>query len=147
MDAFKKKLAARQWWLAVGVLGLIAAFVLTFNLEAASVCGLQSFIAGFQTGFTIVIGILLLVILAKTRIAIRNPEQLKKAYIAETDERSLMIRQKAGSAVMNIIMYGLSVGALVAGNFNETVFVTLLAACLFVGLVGVSFKLYYRVKL
>ena len=146
MEQFQKKLMIQQAHLVLGLIGLIAVFVFTLMHESApSPTG--HFIAGFQSGISFALALLFLLSIYRTFVAMKNPDKLKKLYISETDERVLLIRQKAGSAGMNIVMYGFIIAAFIAGNFNEIVFFTLLAACLFVGLVRGFFKLYYRTKI
>jgi len=146
MEQFKKRLVVQQICLAIGITLLIAVFIVSLNIESTpSAAG--HFIEGFQAGITVTLVGLFVFLIVRARVAIKDADKLRKLYISETDERTLLIRQKSGSAGMNIVMYGLIIGAFVAGNFNEVVCLTLLGACLFVGLVRGFFKLYYRVKI
>jgi len=146
MEQFKKKLIAQQYFLVIGIIGLIIVFVFNIVRESApSATG--HFIEGVQAGFTIPLAGVFIFLFCRTLSATKNPDKLRKLYIAETDECTMLIRQKSGSAGMNIVMYGLTLGAFVAGSFNETVFFTLLGACIFVGLVRGFFKVYYRIKI
>ena len=146
MEQFKKKLIVQQCYLTIGLIGLIAVFLFSLNHESMP-SAVGHFIGGFQTGISIALAGAFLFLSYRTLAAIKNSDKLRKLYISETDERVLLIRQKSGSAGMNIVMYGLTIGAFIAGNFNDTVFFTLLGACLFVGLVRGFFKLYYRAKI
>jgi len=148
MDEFKKKLTAQQILLLSGLLGVCSAALLTRFYEKATSAteNIQAFIEGVQVG--VVIGLLgfLLFFFVRNILAIRNPERLKKLYISEMDERKQFIQRQAGSVGMNIVMYGLTAGTVVAGNINNTVFFTLLGACVFVALVRGFLKIYYRKK-
>jgi len=146
MEQFKKKLIVQQRYLSFGLLGLIAVFVFSLHHESAP-SAIGHFIGGFQTGISITLAGAFLFLLYRTLAAIKDSDKLRKLYIFETDERILLIRQKSGSAGMNIVMYGLIIGAFIAGNFNDIVCLTLLGACIFVGLVRGFFKLYYRIKI
>jgi len=146
MEQFQKKLMIQQGFLGVGLLGLIAVFVFTLMHESAAT-PTGHFIAGFRSGISFALLLLFLLSIYRTAAAMKNPDKLRKLYVFETDERVLLIRQKAGSAGMNIVMYGFIIAAFIAGNFSEPVFFTLLGACLFVGLVRGFFKLYYRTKI
>jgi len=148
MDEFKKKLRNRQILIFVAMLGATGAFILSSCLEKESATpeNLRDFIGGFQVGVAAGLLGVLIVFAARYFMAIGNPERLKKLYISETDERRLFIKQKTGDIGMNIITYGLIVGTIVAGNFNDTVFITLLCTCLFVSLIRGFLKLYYRRK-
>ena len=148
MDEFKKKLKSQQVVLTAGLLFACAALGLSrhYVKEISASEFLQGFVAGFQVGIVAsIFGILIVFIMRNIR-AIRTPERLKRLYISETDERNLFIKQKSGSAGMNIIVYGLAVATAVAGNINDTVFFALLGACLFVVSVRGFLKLYYRNK-
>jgi len=146
MEQFKKRLIVQQYCLAIGIIGLIIAFIFSHNYESVP-SAIGHFIEGFQAGISITLVCIFLFLSHRAFAAIRNADKLRKLYISETDERALLIRQKSGSAGMNIVMYGLTVGAFIAGNFNEIVCLTLLGACIFVGLVRGFFKLYYRAKI
>ena len=148
MEEFKKKLRNRQILLFVAMLVATGAFILSgyFKKEAATPGNLRDFIGGFQAGVAAGLLGVLVVFAVRYFMAIGNPERLKKLYISETDERILFIKQKTGDIGMNIITYGLIVGANVAGNLNSTVFITLMCAVLFVSLVRGFLKIYYRRK-
>lgn len=148
MDEFKKNLQYRQTLLMSGFVCANSAIMLTRNFvkETFASGHLQGFIEGFQIGILLVLLGVLVFFFVKNIIAMRSPEQLKRLYISETDERKQFIKQKSGSVGMNIVMYGLALGTAVAGNLNDTVFFTLLGACLFVTLIRGFFKLYYRNK-
>lgn len=148
MDDFRKRMQRRQIILVCGLLGACCAILLSRHYEKAPSASefLRGFAEGFQTGIIAVTLLLPAFFIFRNTFAMRDPERLKRLYISETDERKLMIMQKSGSDGMNVIMYGLAVGAAVAGNFNDTVFFTLLGACLFVTLVRGIMKLYYNLK-
>jgi len=148
MDDFKKKLQGRQLVLAAGLLCACCAVLLSRNFpkEPSASEFLQGFTAGFQSGIIAVLVGFLVFFFVRNIFVMRNPERLKRLFISETDERKLFIMQKSGSSGMNIVVYGLAVGTAVAGNLNDTVFFTLLGACLFVTMVRVALKLYYRTK-
>lgn len=148
MDEFKKRMQGRQLLLIGGLLGACTAVMFSRNYEKAPSASefLHGFTEGFQVGIIIALFGFLTFFFFRNILAMRNPERLKRLYISETDERKLLIMQKSGSSGMNIVMYGLAVGTAVAGNFNDTVFFTLLGACLFVTSVRGFLKLYYRKK-
>jgi len=148
MEEFKKKLINRQILLFVAMLGAAGTFILSSRFEQKATMSehLREFIGGFQAGIAAGLLCVLIVFAIRYFMAAGNPERLKKLYISETDERTLFIKQKTGDIGMNIISYGLIVGANVAGNLNSTVFITLMCALLFVSLVRGFLKIYYRRK-
>jgi len=147
MDDFKKKLTARQLLISVGLLVLFCAVILSRHYEkAASSDFVKGYIEGFQWGVLACLLVALLFYLIRNILALRNPEKLKKLYIAETDERKQFIQRQAGSIGMNIVMFGLAAGTVIAGNMNDTVFFTLMGACVFVALIRAFLKIYYKNK-
>ena len=148
MENFKKKLLRQLVVLIAGTFIACGAFIFSQNFvgELQAPRNLQDFILGFQTILFAFLCCTMVFFMIRICAVINKPEDLKKLYISETDERTLFIRQKAGSTGMNIITYGLIVAAVVAGSVNYTVFLSLLGACFFVAIIRGSLKLYYRNK-
>ena len=149
MEEFKKQLQRRQQILACALLFTSSALTLSrrfLTTQAAEQFISPSMVYGFQAGLVTALLACGIFLLIRNGMFLKNPEQLKKLYIAETDERTLLIRQKSGSVGMNFTLYGLAVGAAVAANLNVTAFFTLLGATFFVALVRLALKLYYRNK-
>ena len=147
MEGFKKKLLRQQVVLVAGL--FIACVAVTFGWFAGELQApdnLREFILGFQTSLFALLACTMVFFAIRNSASLAKPEDLKKLYISETDERTLFIRQKAGSTGMNIITYGLIVATVVAGSVNYTVFLSLLGACFFVAIIRGSLKLYYRNK-
>ena len=78
--------------------------------------------------------------------ATKDENQLKKLYIKENDERTIMIMLKTGAIGINICIIGLAFATIIAGYFNEIAFFTLLGSTLFVALIKGLFKVYYNIK-
>jgi len=148
MDDFKRKLQNQQVALVSGLLFTCVLLVLSNCYDKKEVLPdfLQGFIAGFQVGIVAALLGFLLFFFFRNLVSLRSPDRLKKLYISETDERKVFIFQKSGSSGMNIITYGLAVGAAVSGNINDTVFFSLLGSCLFVVIVRGTLKIYYKNK-
>jgi hypothetical protein len=145
MDDYRKKLSRRLWALGVPAVLFAALNILLslwFNRQRAG--GIPDFIRGFHWGVMLGVAAVFLYSLVRYTRALRNGEALKKLYIAETDERALMIRQKAAAGGMSLNLMGLAAAAVIAGYFNTTVFFALLGAALFSGLTNIALKLYYR---
>lgn len=149
MEEFKKKLRGRQILLVSGLLGACLATYLSarfYEKEETASEFARGYISGFQVGILLALMGTLLVFIVKHVMALRSPERLRELYISETDERKLLIKQRAGSVGMNIASYGLVAGTVVAGNINDTVFFSLFGASLFVATVRGFLKLYFRNK-
>ena len=147
MEEFKKQLQRRQQILVCALLFTASALTLSrkaFNTQAAEQFISPAMVYGFQAGLMTALLACGIFLLIRNGMFLKNPEQLKKLYIEETDERTLLIRQKSGSVGMNFVMFGLAIAAAVAANFNAMVFFTLLGACVFVSIVRFALKVYYR---
>jgi len=144
MDKFKKQLRNRQLLLAAGLVIACGAVSLTGHNDPVMPDFLQGFIEGFQVGLLAALfGVTVFYLIRYLRV-MRDPEKLKKLYISETDERKLLIQQKAGSVGFFVVLFGLVLATIVAGNYNITVFFTLLGATVFIEMVGAFLKLYYH---
>ena len=147
MEMFKKELKRQQFLLFIGVFVAVSAYFLCKQYQTALFAvDDQDFILGFQSGILVALVCMLVFYLIRNQKALGNAESLKKLYIYESDERTLLIRQKSGSTGMSITIYGLIVATIIAGVFNYVVFYSLLSATLFVALVFGFFKFYYRKK-
>jgi len=148
MDNFKKQITVRLnlLILGLGVTSLSLILSSRYNKPASESELMQSFISGFQVGIAAALLLVMFYFVIRFARAITNSERLRQLYIAETDERNALIRQKTGSIGMNVTNFGLILGTVVAGNINDTAFLTMLAASLFVGLVHAFLKIYYRRK-
>ena len=146
MEEFRKRLRKRQLILAAGLMIACSAVSLTGHNDPVMPDFLKGFIEGFQVGLLAALFGVTVFYLIRYLRAIRDPEKLKKLYVSETDERKLFIQQKAGSVGFTIVLFGLVLATIVAGNYNVTVFFTLLGATVFVEMVGGLLKLYYHSK-
>ncbi len=122
---------------------LAGGFVLAVLLLPQRTGHMGDIAAGFQWGA--LVGALgsLGVYIVYTIMSLTSQDALKKRYIAETDERKLYILQKSGSVGLDMCTYGLVMGAVIAGKYNEVVFLTLLVACLFVLIVRGALYVFY----
>jgi hypothetical protein len=105
---------------------------------------IPAYVSAFSGGLSLAAAFLLIRSVAKYTKALCNEEILKELYIAETDERNVMIRAKTGGTAVNIILATLICATIIGGVFNETVFYTLYATLLFVSIVMLIFKFYYK---
>lgn len=134
-------LAAFSFLSAAGEAGLIAGFT-----PAVSDSHWQSLWRGFIMGAACGILALLIIGLIRNIRALRSEEALKKLYIAENDERKIQIWTSARAASMQVfLILGLAAGV-VAGYFNMTVSITILACVTAHAYIGLAFKLYYSRK-
>lgn len=143
MNKFRTKIRNRIIFLIITFIILISIYLILFlNQDKLPKYSndIISFHGGALSGFSILV---ILNILGNLR-AMRNEKELKKLYIKENDERSIMIMQKTGAVGINICIIGLACAAIIVGYFNKVVFFTLLGATLFVAVIKGLFKIYYR---
>lgn len=146
MEKYKIKVNTR-----VNILSLVAVGTALIYLGLLLLRGqlpeLPSLIKGFHIGAFIGGELCVVYFLGKYFRARRNEATLKQLYIEETDERTGLILQKAGSLGMTIAMGGLVLATLIAGFFSPTVFYALMGASFFVIIVFYSLWAYYAKKL
>ena len=146
MDKFKIKIRNRILLLIILLVGLITIyFILFMNQDKLpkSSKNIMSFHGGVLSSFSI----LLILNIFRNLIAIKNEKKLRKLYIKENDERSIMIMQKTGAVGINICIVGFAGASIIAGYFNNVIFFTLLGATIFVSLIKGLFKVYYHKNL
>ncbi|MEK4072667.1 MULTISPECIES: hypothetical protein [Paenibacillus] len=142
MDKYKIKIKTRK-----NVLSLVAAATLLIYVGLIFYRGglpdLPSFIKGFHTGAFIGVEVAVAFFLVRYIKASNNEAELKKQYIEENDERSVMILQRAGTLSTAIILIGMGIASVIAGFFNPLIFYTLLTCLLFVLIVFFALWMYY----
>ena len=135
-------LAAFCFLAAAGEAGLIS-----FMQPAVEDSHWQSMWRGFITGASTGILIVLIAFLVRNIIALCDEQKLKKLYVKATDEREIQIWTSARATAMQIFLIGGIVAGIIAGYFNITVCITIIA-CIFVhSVIGFLCMIYYRIKL
>jgi hypothetical protein len=133
MEVFKEKVKRRRitdvcLMLVAVVLGIFC--VISMGSQADDGTMAEGFVAGFQFGLVISIGVLSLVDFIKLSQAIKDETKLRMLYNKEHDERMKAIRSKAGQPLLTITSVLMIIAAIIAGYFNFIVFFTLVAAVL-----------------
>ena len=142
MESFKRKVKIR---ILLVLCSIIALAFLFFALHFSTLLKTDAQ-QGFSWGFFMAAEVLLLAFLLRWLNAYRDPDALKRLYVAQTDERKIAIQQKSLSASFRIVVFSLAIGALVAGFLNFTVFITLAVVLLFFTLVKIGSMAYYTKK-
>ena len=101
---------------------------------------------GFINGLTLGIEIVCVFWVFKIRKALKDDKMLRELYIYEHDERKNFIKLKSGSNLIGKIALGIFVASILASYFNMVVFYTLVIAGIFLILVSLLLKLYWRKK-
>lgn len=141
MNEFKKRIKVR-----VILGGIFCTLLLIPNVILSFFVDCSDF-TEFVMGFFLAIEAVVIVLMAKYVMALRNEEDLKKLYIKETDERRIAIRTQAGRTGLYIVFGTLIIVMLISGYFSKIVFFTLLGVVLFTSFVILLTKLYYKKKL
>ncbi|MBQ6890083.1 MAG: hypothetical protein IJN53_03600 [Oscillospiraceae bacterium] len=155
MKQYKEKLKLENRIIVVCIALLSAFIVLSILAEAEIISFLRpvagdehwqskwrGFIAGASGG---VLGLMVFGLIQNTR-ALRNEKKLKELYIAAHDERQIQILTTARSAAtQTFLLIGLVAGV-IAGYFNPTVSITILACVVAHSLISMGFAFYYRKK-
>ena len=145
MEKFKEKIRIRTIWMVVVIICIAITYsVLLFNQD--NLTEISDFIKGFQTGAFCGLQLILIYSLVRNLASMRNEKALRKLYIEENDERTIMIMQKTGAMGITICITGLAFAAVIAGFYNQIAFFSLLGATVFTALVKGFFKIYYHHK-
>ena len=124
-----------------GEMGLVS-----FMTPAAGDSHWQSQWRGFVSGASFGILALMVFGLIRNIRALKDEKKLKKLYIAENDERQILIYTNALRSAMQVwLILGL-VAVIITGYFNATVSITLLIAVLTTSILCMLFKFYYTKK-
>ena len=154
MEQYKEKLKISR------ILCTFAAVLLAFFsiLFLLSECGLvhiapvtgdshwQSHWRGIVCGASFGLSILMFAWMIRISKALRSEKELKKLYVEANDERQNQIFTSARATAMQIFLIGGLVAGVVAGYFNMTVSITILACVFIHSLLGGACKLYYSKK-
>jgi len=147
MDQYKNTLKKRLYLLSICLIMYITTNYIMYSHVGTRRDGADTdFILGFQFGIGFFVFALLAYFIIRYISVLHSEKRLKEMYIADTDERKLMIYQKSGSAGMTFAIFGLAISAVLAGYYNTTVFFSLLGSCLFLAFIRAALKLYYKNK-
>lgn len=101
---------------------------------------------GFATGATTAMLVFMIVALFRNNKALKDEKALKKLYVNENDERTIQIWTSARAAAFQTFLLLGIVAAIIAGYFNMTVFITIVACLFCASMVVVGFSFYYENK-
>lgn len=149
MEKYKKILLIRIMVMGACTFLMLIAYILSmknvFNISSNS--DFSDFHKGFQMGIFLSIEIIFVYLITRYTIVLQKPEELKKLYCAEYDERMILIREKSGGYPLFCCGFAIIIAAIIFGYFNEIVFFTLLACAIFLFVVRKVLRIYYSKKL
>lgn len=146
MTRYKVELGKRRTWMIVACL-LAAAVVVAGTVYGLDSAGHDSaFKAGAQTGLFLAVLLILLRTIVRYSRALRDEKALEAMYIRENDERSRYIRDKIGGVGLDAAIFVQAVAVIVAGYFDNTVYLTLFATLFSTVLIKATLKIYFARK-
>lgn len=107
---------------------------------------ISSFIHGFGIGLALAILGVMFGKTVKGNRLLKNEEELKKEYIARTDERNKKIEAESGGVYGMLVVWGLLLATVIAGYFNGIVFFSLLGASVFAIVAKIIMKIRAKEK-
>lgn len=155
MEQYKEKLKLQNTILGLCCLVLAVFFFLgiagemglvSFMTPAAGDSHWQSQWRGFVSGASFGVLALMVFGLVRNIRALKDEKKLKKLYVAENDERQILIYTHALRSAMQVCLILGLVAIIVAGYFSATVSMTLLICVLLTSVLCMLFKLYYSKK-
>lgn len=145
MEKYKKILLIRIMAMVGCTLLMLIAYIL--SMQNVSNSDFSDFHKGFQMGVFLSIEIIFVYLITRYTIVLQKPEELKKLYYAEYDERMSLIREKSGGYPLFCCGFAIIIAAIISGYFNEIVFFTLLGCAIFLFVVRKVLRIYYSKKL
>lgn len=149
MERYKKTLLTRIYSMAFFGLAILVGYV----LRTSGILGMQNmdvfseFHQGFQFGIITLVEIIFIYLITQYIVTLQKPEELKKLYYRENDERIRTIREKSGGHIIFVCAITILITAIIAGYFNEIIFWTLVACSLFLFITRKVLMIYYSRRL
>ena len=142
MEKFRKQIITRLIICMIFAVLTAAVYITIYALFIDE----KPFSAGFSAGLCSGFITTLIIYAVRYGSAIKNPEKLKKLYIAATDERSRLIREKTASGSFTASVLVLGLATVIATFFSNTVACVLAAVIAVMAVIKMSFKFYYDRK-
>jgi uncharacterized membrane protein len=145
MELYAKKIKRRKQLLILAALIAVGSGIFDVFYADSWLSGNVAF--NFQCGLFAAGGILALIKVFWYRKVLEDENLLKLEYNKENDERRRAIREKAGMPMILIMSVIILMAGIIAGYFNETVFLALIATALCQLVIGMAVKVYYMRKM
>lgn len=155
MEQYKEKLKIQNRFLGIGCLVVVVFAFLAVGSElgyftilrsAAGDLHQKSTWYGYITGISCGIFAVMTVLLIRNCRALKDEKRLKALYVKEHDERTIQIQALARSTAMQCLLWLGLVATAVAGYFNFTVSITILACTFVSSSVSLLLMNYYSKK-
>lgn len=145
MNNYKKTIKKRILLLTLPIilavtLGVYDVFWVSDQIKEGSVYG-------FQVGIITSLGLLATILVIRYRVLLKDDKKLLLMFNRENDERIKAIKAKAGIPMLPITSILIIIAGIIAGYFNELVFLTLIATAIFQMTICVLVKIIYTKKM
>lgn len=141
METYRKQLKMRICLLSV--LDLVFAGLLVYDQFGADLDLKGSSAFSFLCGLAAAGALLTFAKIMQYRKILKDESKIRLNYNKENDERAKEIRRKSGMPMVLIFSVLMILAGVIAGYFNETIFITLIAAALCQMLISALAKVYY----
>lgn len=145
MNNYKKTIKKRILLLALPI--ILAVTLGVYDVFWASPEIKETSIYGFQVGIIISLGLLATITVIRYRTLLKDESKLLLQLNRENDERIKAIKAKAGIPMLPIMSALIIIAGVIAGYFNNLVFITLIAAAAFQMTFCAIIKLIYMKKM
>lgn len=146
LENYKEEIGKRIGLLVVlCVLALLAMLFGNFYLKNQMPLkeNATDYVLGFFTGIEIVC----LFYIGKLAKVYRNPDELRKMYVKETDEREMLIRMKSGANIVPLLSMLIVIVAFVYAYISYEVFVVLQVVAFAQIIISKLLKIYWQKKI
>lgn len=149
MDKFKRTIKTRI--ILFSILSIACAAIIVLDvfgaLQNIKALALNQNILSFQLGVVTALGLISALYSIKYRRTMKDEKKLELLYNSMHDERMKLIRQKAGMPLIAVTSILIMFAGVIIGYFNETIFITLVAAGFAQMMISNFVKLYYMNKM
>ena len=149
MEKYKKTLVYRICIIIFCFIIILVGCLLKMNgvLSPQDTDVFSEFHQGFQLGIIALVESMFIYFMGRYIVTLQKPEELKKLYYAEHDERKRTIREKSGGYTIFLCAIAILIVAIIAGYFNEIVFYSLVGCSFFLFITRKILILYYSYKI
>lgn len=149
MEKYKKTLVYRICIMVFCFIIILVGCLLKMNgvFSPQDTDAFSEFHQGFQLGIIALVESMFIYLMGRYIVTLQKPEELKKLYYAEYDERKRTIREKSGGYTIFLCAVAILIVAIIAGYFNEIVFYSLVGCSFFLFITRKILILYYSYKI
>ena len=146
-EEYKETIKARiKVFIVLMVLGLLTLILVITNM-VSDVIRLSDYMDGIYSGMGTGLIFSSAIFLVKNLRLLKNEEALKKSRLQNTDERNIMIAQRASQSATMVVLIVSYVGMLFMGAFNEIILHCFMAVVMVFICAYFLFNLYYQKKM